>query len=353
MLLTEGKYRIILPTSRNAVKHITAGDDSPAVDIDSHIRVNTRISTGRAGLRNHRASVDDEPAVGVNAVALSLPAVNENIDMTAIHGGDRYAVFIGVNSVVTGNDVDIAAVDGQVQFAVQPLIFRIDIENTAFHFTAADIHGHFGIHSTVIFVQLLAVQHLTAVLAERAGFVNLRYIRTVDRILTAVGNYNIGAGCRSVHIHVGIVGVPTFIDIVKNDRRRHLTGYIHTVKHQCHHGVRVALGVLTQIDGNLPGRQLSAQDVSAGFGNMHHRVGIRFFLSMRIVAVALTVGNTLSLQVKDNVMCRVNGGIGVLTVGLSIDRNAVIAKTDLRAVRLVLTLRHAAGHKAQQHQRSQ
>ena len=86
---------------------------------------------------------------------------------------------------------------------------------------------------------------------------------------------------------------------------------------------------------------------------MHHRVGIRFFPGMRIVAVALTVGNTLSLQVKDNVMCRVNGGIGVLTDGLSIDRNAVIAKTDLRAVRLVLTLRHAAGHKAQQHQRSQ
>ena len=258
MLLAEGNYRIILPASRNAVKHITAGDHRTAVDIDSHIRVDTRVSAGRAGFRNHRTAVDDEPAVGVNAVALSLPTVNENINMTAIHGGDRYAVFIGVNSVVTGNDVDIAAVDGQVQFAVQALIFRIDIENTAFHFTAADIHGHFGIHRAVIFMQLLAVQHLTAILAECAGFVNLRYIRTVNRILTAVGNYNIGAGCRSVHILTGIVGVPTFIDIVKNDRRRHLTGNIHTVEHQCHHGVRVTFGVLAQIDGNLPGRQLSA-----------------------------------------------------------------------------------------------
>jgi len=85
-------------------------DDRAAVDVDTHIGVDSGISAERAGLRCHGTSVDNQPSVGVNSVALAGLSCHKNMEFTAVYGRYRNTVFVGVDAVVAGIDADDAAV---------------------------------------------------------------------------------------------------------------------------------------------------------------------------------------------------------------------------------------------------
>ena len=121
-----GEGGIGLTAALNAVKHITAGNDGTAVDVDALVRVDARIRAKAAGLRQHRTAVDHQPAVGIDAVALTRRAVDHNGQPTAVDGGHRHVIFVGVDAIVARLDVDDAAVDGQVQFGIQTFISGFD-----------------------------------------------------------------------------------------------------------------------------------------------------------------------------------------------------------------------------------
>lgn len=57
--------------------------------------------------------------------------VTLNVHGTAVDSGDGYIVLIGVDAVIAGGDVDGAAVDGEVQLRVQPLIVGGDVQHTS------------------------------------------------------------------------------------------------------------------------------------------------------------------------------------------------------------------------------
>ena len=99
------------------------------VDQDFPVSVQTAVGTVIAGHGTDCAAVDDDVTVGVDAVPLFSQA---GVDMqpTAVDGGDGYVVLVGVDTVVLGLDVNLPAVDGQVKFAVQSLVFRRDGQST-------------------------------------------------------------------------------------------------------------------------------------------------------------------------------------------------------------------------------
>ena len=92
------------------VQHIACRCHRAAIDMNSHIRVNTRIHTEAAAVGDHRTAVDHQPSVGVNAVALAGGTVDNNMQGTAVDCGHRNTVFIGIDTVIAGPDIDIAAV---------------------------------------------------------------------------------------------------------------------------------------------------------------------------------------------------------------------------------------------------
>ena len=290
--LVKGEHHIGGLAARNTIQHIAACHNRAAIEVNAQIGVDARIHAVAAGIGIHDAAVDDQPAVGVNAVPFARGAIDRNIQLAAVHGGDGNAVFIGVDAVVAGIDFDFAAIDGQMQFGIQTFIFRFNVQHTAVFRAAVDVHRHLGVECAVVLMELLGVNDFLAVIGQHHGLINTRHIRPAHMVDAAVGEIHIGTGCGSVHILGSGIGIITaaFVNIVEDHRRCHRAGHVHTIEHQCDHRIGVFLGILAQIHGDLPTLQCTAEDICTRLGNGQHRMCSRFLGSMCIRFRAFPVG---------------------------------------------------------------
>ena len=246
-------------------------------------------------------------------------------DLRLIDGGDGHAVLVGVDAVIAREDVDIAAVDGQVQLRIEPLILRKDVESA---FTAY-IHGHFGVHRAVILVELLGILHLSAILIQhhRLGLIDTGNIRPVDGVGAALGENNICTRSRGVHILRGIIAVAALVDMVEHNGGGNRAGDVHSIENQRHHGVGVSFRLVPQIHGDLSAGECTAETVCARLCNMHHRVFCRLGGAVGISRLPLTVGEVVAFFIINNVPIRVDG-----TFLRTLYGHAIVAEDDGRGI---------------------
>ena len=193
-----------------------------------------------------------------------------------------------------------------MQFGIQALVFGVNIQHAGALCFSIHVHGHFGIECTVVFVELLAVHHLGAVLAEfhAVRLVNTGHIGAGDVVDGAVGNDHVGSGGGGIHIFRGRLGIrgAALIDVVEDHGRRHGTGDIRAVQDQRHHSIGVFLRILPQVHGHLPGRQRAAEHICSRLGDMDYRVGVGFRLAVFVGFGALSIGDPLTLQIKHDIV---------------------------------------------------
>ena len=103
------------------------GQNRAAVQVDALVGVQSAVAAPAVGQGDDLAAVDDQVAVGVDAVAL-ISQAGVDVESAAVDGGDGYPVLVGVNAVVLGGNGDIAAVDGEVELAVKPLVGSGDVQ---------------------------------------------------------------------------------------------------------------------------------------------------------------------------------------------------------------------------------
>ena len=343
-----------LIAARNVIQHIAAGRHGAAIDVDTLVGINARIHAEAAAAGRELAAVDNQPAVGIDAVALAGSAVDDDIQFAAVHGADGDVVLIGVDAVVAGFDIDDAAVQAQVQLGIEALVLRIDVQHTVALFAAEDVHRHLGIERAVILVQLLGILYLGAVLGQfhGTGLVNARHIGAVDRVGRAVRDDDICARLGGIHGHRGgiLVGLAGLIHAVENHARRHGAGDVHAVQNQRHNGVRIFLCILAQINGHLSCRQLAAQFIGAGFGDVHYGMRIGFGLLMAVRLRTLAVGEILSCQIEHDVVGHIYSRFLVAGRRSAVDRHARIGQHDLNYICLRHSRNTDHAHAQSQHQ---
>ena len=127
----------------------TKGNDRAPIYIGTKIRVQACVCAGICGGDNH-TPIDHQIAVGVNAITFCAQT-GDDMDITAVDGGDRHTVFIGVDAVIIGTDGNIAAIDSQVQLGIQAFVIGSQIQLAR----SKDIHGHIGVDSTILLPQFL------------------------------------------------------------------------------------------------------------------------------------------------------------------------------------------------------
>ena len=270
-----------------------------------------------------------------------------NIQGAAVDGGDGHAVLAGVDAVVSGQDVDIAAIDGQVQFRIQALVLRRDVQHAGTQGAAVHIHGHLGIQGAVVLVELLGLFHRRAVIVQGHGLrlVDLGHIGAGDAVFRAVGDDDVGSRRCGVHGLTGcfrIVGT-ALIDPVENDGRGHGAGDVHTVQNQCHHGVRIGLCVLPQVHGHLSRREGAAEGIGAGFGDVDHRVGIGLLLAVGVRFGTSAIGEVLAVLVVYDIPGSIHRRRLIRGHRLAVHRDAAVRKHDLRQIRQGLPLLFRTG----------
>ena len=327
------EHGVILRTCFDAVQHMAGGDDGAAVDVDAHVGVDTGVGAEGTGSRCDGAAVDHQPAVGVDAVALAGFSGDPDRQAAAVDGGDGHAVLIGVDAVIAGDYGNIAAVQGQVQLAVQTLIFSVNVQNSRVFRAAVHVHGHSGVESAVVLMQFFGVLHFGSVLAEHqgAGLVDPGHIGAPDGVDTAVGDDNIGACGAGVHIFGGLSGViaSAFVDIVEDHRGGNPAGDVRSVQNQGHNGGGILFDVLAQIHGDLTGGEGAADAVGAGAGDVEHGMGGGFFGGVGIGFGAFAIGEVLAGFVVNDVVGGVNAAAGIRLQGDIVQGDAGIGQTDV------------------------
>ena len=195
-------------------------------------------------------------------------------------------------------------------------------------------------------MELLAVGDLGAVLAEGDGLVDLGDIGTGDVVDAAVRNDQVRAGGGGVHLPGGglcVVGA-ALIDPVEEDSGRHGAGDVYAVQDQRHHCVRVLLRSLPQVHGDLPRGEGAADGVGAGFGDVHHGVGVCLGLAVGVAGGAGAIGEVLALQVEDDVVCDVHGVSLVGGRRRAVHGDAAVGEGDDRGALRRLRPRLRRGH---------
>ena len=213
-----------------------------------------------------------------------------------------------------------------MKFGIQPLIFRIDAKTAA----SVDVHGLSGIESGVIFVEFLAVHNGFSVGAQFHRLVNAGNIGAVDGVHTSVNQIDICARRGGVHIFCSIfcVGAAAFVHVIENNCRSDRAADIGIVQIKIYHCVGVIFCIVSQINGNLTGRELAAELIITRIRDVDNGVFVGFFLAVGIILGTFTVGEILSLQIKDNVVCRINSRIFIVGDGFTIDGDFFVGQGD-------------------------
>ena len=201
LLLRELEHRIGLIAAVHRVIHIAAGDHDAAVDVNAVIRIQSGIRTVGAGCCNDHAAVDDQPAIGIDAIALAGLPGHFDSQRTAVDGCDGYTVLIGIDTVIPGQNVNISAVDRQVQLRIQTLVVRHDLQRTRSGLAAADVHGHLGVQRTIVLMEFLGLLHRRTVRIQRYALrlVDFRHMRACDAVFRTVCSHNVRAGGGGIH----------------------------------------------------------------------------------------------------------------------------------------------------------
>ena len=335
------------------VKHVAGGADLAAVDPDTLVAVDARVAAEAAARADHAAAVDDQPSVGVDAVAFPCGAVHGDGQAAVVDGGDGYIVLVGVDAVIAGGNVDVAAVDGQVQLAVQALVVGHDVEHARAFRAAAYVHAAPGIEGRVILVQLVGVLHPCAILIklDGAGLIDARHMGAGHVVDRAVGDDDIRA--RRSGIHNGLSGflvrIGAFVHIIENHRRSHAAGDVHAVQYQRDHGIGVLLAAVN-LYGDLTGAQLSAQHIGAGLGDVYHRMLVGLLLRVGFPSLTLAVGKVLTGQIEHDIIGCVNRCVFIGGRGFAVHHDPFIRQGDVRGVRPFLRLRRRKAHAQTQRQ---
>ena len=318
-LLHFGKLQVhghLLGIALRPVHGGAKGNDGTAVYIRTQVGVQARIRNGIGG-GHHRAAVDHQVAVGIDAVAF-CPQSGNDMHIAAVDGGDGNAVLVGIDAVIAGTDGDIAAVDGQVQLRVHTLIVRSQIQGTG----AEHIHGHIGINGAVLLPQLL-FPFLVLIDPGNVGTGNL----------IASLQDQVGTGCRGIHLCLGRFHRPvsvTFVGIPEQNGRCHRAGDVCPVQDQLHHRLRFKIGGISQIHPDLASGQLAPDPVCAGSRDVHHSVGCRLLcrVPVRLRAFAIGIAAVIAVPVFiiDNIVRDIHR---LLRAG---DGDAVIGQLDQRLV---------------------
>ena len=191
-----------------------------------------------------------------------------------------------------------------MQLGVQSLVVGLDVQDTG----AADVHGHFGVESAVVLVELLGVFHITV--HHGFGLVDLRHMGAGDAVPGAVGQEHIGAGGGGIHLGGGILPVAALVDIVEDHGGCQPAGDFRVVQDQGHHGGGIILGVLAQVNGDLTGGELARDPVDAGLGDVDDSVGGGLLTGVGLVAFALAVGLVVTGLIIDDVVRGMDAGVG-------------------------------------------
>ena len=203
-------------------------------------------------------------------------------------------------------------------------------------FPTAHVHGHFGIESTVVLVELLALHHLSAIFAE------LYAVRLIDAGNVGAGNIvdcsvrddDIGTGVSGVHILCGCLRIcgAAFIDVVENHSGGHGAGDVHAVQNQRHHGIRVLLRVLSQVHSHLSGGQAPAENIGPGLCDMDHHVSVRLLPDVFVGFGTFAVSDALTLQIEHNIVGGINGGGLTGRRRFAVHGNALVRQRDSGAL---------------------
>ena len=105
------KHGIILPAIFNPIQHVAGSNYRSSVDMDTHIRVDASIGTGGTGGSNHCTAVNHQPSVGVDAVTFTGFTGHLDGQVTTVDSSYGNTVLVGVDAVVAGCNMNIAAVD--------------------------------------------------------------------------------------------------------------------------------------------------------------------------------------------------------------------------------------------------
>ena len=164
LIFCKGKQHIALLPACNSVHHISRRNDISAIDINTPIRVNTCISASAAGCCNHCTTINHQPAIRVDTITLPSASIHKKLYFTIINRRYRNTVFIGVNPIIAGGNMDSASINGQVHFRIQSFIFCLNIQHPITLFFPIYIHGHLRIKGSIIFMKLFIVNHLCSIL---------------------------------------------------------------------------------------------------------------------------------------------------------------------------------------------
>ncbi len=103
--------------------HISGCNNSTAVNIDSFICINSGIAACRTGSRIDTSSIDNQPAIRIDTVSFTGFSGHLNAHITVIHCKYRYIIFTGINSIITGLNLNVASVNCHMHFRTKSFIF--------------------------------------------------------------------------------------------------------------------------------------------------------------------------------------------------------------------------------------
>ena len=139
---------------RHCVKHVAQRCDRAAVYNYVQGCVDAAVPALGVGAGKNAATVYDQPAVGVNAVALGTET-GVYVKLASVDGSYRHVVLIGIDAVILGLYVYGSAVYGQMHFCAKALVLGYYIQHARTIGLAVNIHRHLAVKRAVIFVQFV------------------------------------------------------------------------------------------------------------------------------------------------------------------------------------------------------
>ncbi|MNC32027.1 hypothetical protein D3C75_803690 [compost metagenome] len=218
-------------------------DNRAAVQHNILIRINSPVRTAFVGHGYDIPAINCQVAVGIDAVAFCAQT-GIHMQIAAVNGRHGYAVFIGVDAVILGLNVDIAAIQRQMEFGIQSLIIGDNGELSGSGRISANVHGHFGVERPIVFMEFFGGAFLVD-----SGYIGAAYV-----VVGAVGDDYLRSCRRQVGYTLCILtGAVGLVHIVENNGGGHSGSNIDPIENQLHYRIGILRGVLAKINSQLAG----------------------------------------------------------------------------------------------------